>query len=61
MMTCANLCKGLEIKQFNVNYLFSEYQEDKLQYKDGNQVPKLISKTTDKQEFIQKYLNGIDF
>ena len=41
--------------------MFSEYQEDKIQYSEGNQIPKLISKTTPKDEFIARYLQGVDF
>ena len=61
MMTCASLCKGMDQPTFRVNYMFSEYQEDKIQYSEGNQIPKLISKTTPKEEFVSRYLQGVEF
>ena len=36
MMTAAQVCKGLGLTQFRTNYLFSEWQEDKIQYKGQN-------------------------
>ena len=49
MMTAANLCRGLGISHFNCNYMFCEWQEDKVHYDGENEIPHLTSKVaTDK-------------
>ena len=41
--------------------MFSEKQEDKIQYSDGNQIPKLLMRTMPRDELIAKYLQGVEF
>lgn len=63
MMTAAHLTIGLEhVAPIEVNYMFSEVQEEKKKRGyDGNQIPKLLSKTTDKERFTKQYMSGQTF
>ena len=62
MMTAANLCRGLGIGHFTCNYMYCEYQENKVQYSGKCEIPNLTSKTQEKQAFITKFLGkNIDF
>ena len=61
-MTAANLCKGLNYSNpITTNYLFSEYQENKTQYGNENQIPQLLSKNMAYDEFKTKFMKGVDF
>ena len=59
MMTAAHIAKGLGHSKIRVNYLFSELMSESLFEEDP--LPDIAIKKKDKNELIQKYLDGIDF
>ena len=65
MMTCAQVCKAMCIKQFRLNYMFSEHLEAKLKFGGQSPIPALTSRILDtpekRQNFVNTHLDGIDF
>ena len=66
MQTCAGICKGMGSTKFRLNYLPNEYMSKLKGTHNSDPLPHLLSKARtktpeEKEEFVKKYLDGIDF
>ena len=57
MMTCAQVCKAFCVKEFRLNYMFSEHLDAKLKFGGTNPIPRLTSRHLDTPEKRKNFID----